>query len=197
MAVDPKEYQQMIIPTYEQLLKMISRGVIKKISNKSKHKPFLFGFRGGQYLGAPGKDVFFVMSILTEDQFIDVAYKVADLYPKKPPNNHLHWAACIRYIYGCFEKQGVLRSRADKKRMIKENVDWDVPMRFMEQVSRRFKYNKNNYGLVLYYEMLGHRLGDRAVIKKDPQYLDSMMINYLKSRKIAKNIKCWKQLFTP
>jgi len=39
MSVDPKEYEQMTIPNYEQLLQMIERGIVKKIRKKSKHKP--------------------------------------------------------------------------------------------------------------------------------------------------------------
>ena len=204
MSVDPKEYQKMVVPDYEQLLQMLDSGIVKKIRSKPKHKPFPFGFRGGHYLGSPGKDVYFCLPKLTSDQFTVVANRVADLFPRTPPDNHLHWAACIRYIYGCFEKQGCLRSTEDKNRMVIENPDWDLPFRFMNEVRNRFKHNRNKYGLVIHYEMRAHRFGDKAIFAQNMALLEDVVANlqemtrcYMKSSKIASEIKCWKQMFTP
>lgn len=197
MAVDPKEYEEMVVPNYPQLVKMLDKGVVKKLSRNSKVKKFKFGFRKGAYLGAPGKDVYFVMPSLTDEQFSDVAVRFANMYPNKAPDNHLHWAACIRYVYGCFEKQGCLRSNADKKRIIKEDPDWDMPIRFMSLALEQFKKNKNHYGRVLHYEMLAHRFGDRAIIDKNPELLNEMISHYENSQRLAMKCKSYKHMFTP
>ncbi len=197
MSVDSKEYEKMTTPTYEQLLEMIERGVVKRIRKKPKHKPFKFGFRGGHYLGAPGKDIFLAMPSLANDEFVDIAHRLAGLFPSTPPNNHLHWAACIRYVYGCFEKQGCLRSKHDKRRMIEEDPDWQMPMKFMSHVRYKFRRNRNTYGRVLHYEMLGHRYGDMAIISNNNDYLEDMIKHYEKSQRLAVKCQSLKHTFTP
>ncbi len=186
----------MQIPTFQQLKTMMSEHSIVK-AHSSKFKEYPFGFRGGNYLGAPGKDIFFALPSLTDEQLIDLAHALADLFPSSPPNNHVRWAACIRYVYGCFEKQGCLRSKKDKKRMIGEDASWSLPMDFMNLVSKRFKRKKNLYGLVIHYEMKAHRIGDRAVIENDPEKLPGMIRYYSKSYKLAQKIHSWKHHFTP
>lgn len=181
--------------SFEQLMKMLDRGIIGVVKDPKPH--FSFGFRGGSYLGAPGKDIFFALPNMTDAEKSIVAKKLASLYPKKPPSNHVKWAACIRYVYGCFEKQGCQRSGADKKRMEKENTDWSIPMKFMEEVAAEFKTSKNKYGLIIHYEMLAHRIGDRSVIEKDESKLPEMMKCYEKSQTMALRNKCWKHTFTP
>jgi len=197
MAVDPKEYKRMTIPTYNQLLEMIDRGIMKKIGKKPKHKPFSFGFRGGLYLGAPGKDIFFVMPSLSEKQFVYIAHRLAKAFPRKPPGNHEHLAACIRYIYGCFEKQGCLRSKEDKTRMIDENPDWELHMKFMIEINSWFKQNRHTYGRVLHHEMLGHRYGDKAIIERNKSYLAKMINHYENAQRLALKCKSWKHTYTP
>lgn len=184
----------MIVPNYEQLMLMLDKGIVSK---RASHEKFPFGFRGGHYIGAPGKDIFFVLPNLTERQIDIVAEKFSRLFPTKPPGNHVQWAACVRYVYGCFEKQGILRSDEDKKRMINEKQDWSLPIRFMEKTADFFNKNGNNYGLVIHYEMLAHRYGDKSVINKDVLLLDNMMYYYRKSHELARKIKSWKHIFTP
>ncbi len=187
----------MMQATYEQVLIMLDRGIIGKLSKNSKIKEFGFGFRGGKYLGAPGKDVYFILSLLDDDKSDYLAARIAEAYPKKAPNNHLKWAACIRYIYGCFEKQGCLRSKDDKKRMIEENPDWQVPITFMNKIAKQFKTSRNTYGLVLHYEMLAHRYGDYAIINNDNSHLNKMARYYEKSQKLSLKCKSWKHTWTP
>ncbi len=183
--------------TFCQLETMLDKqGIVGVV--KDRTKPFFnFGFRGGLYLGAPGKDISFILPHISDNEKDEIAAMLARLYPKKPPSNHVKWAACIRYIYGCFEKQGCLRSVKDKKRMVGENTDWSLPIDFMSRVACCFEDNKNRYGLVIHYEMLAHRHGDRAIIDNDKSYLISMMQYYERSSKLASQIKCWKQMFTP
>ena len=185
----------MEIATFKQLNKMLDRGVIGVMK---KPKPFFpFGFRGGAYLGSPGKDIFFLLSDLSDDQLDALARRLSELYPHKPPRNHVKWAACIRYVYGCFEKQGCLRSKKDMHRMVEEDADWSIPMRFMEKVKDYFVEKGNKYGLILHYEMLGHRWGDRSIIKKDKSLLGDMSECYKLAASLAKGIKSWKHTFTP
>ena len=181
---------------FNQLKMMLERGVVGVVKKNAKPM-FNFGFRGGLYLGSPGKDIFFALPNLTEDEKEEIAKIFASLYPLKPPSNHVRWAAVIRYIYGCFEKQGCLRSKSDKKRMIEENSDWSISLDFMDRVAKYFELNNNKYGLVIHYEMLAHRYGDRAIIEKNEEFLIPMMKFYQRSSEIAMGIKCWKQTFTP
>ena len=179
---------------FEQIVEMLNAGIMSVV-NKTPRFPF--GFRGGNYLGCPGKDIYFILSDLSDEQFCCVAKKLASLYPQKPPNNHVKWAACIRYVYGCFEKQGCLRSKRDKERMVEENLDWTLPVQFMDEVSKYFKRFDNKYGLVLHYEMLAHRWGDRAIIEKNKFHLETMLGLYHKSQAMGRGIKSWKHTFTP
>lgn len=180
--------------TFDQLMELIGRGII---GPKAKPKRLAFGFRGGCYLGSPGKDVFLSLPFLSDEEIKTSAYFLADQFPKKPISNHVHTAACIRYIYGCFEKQGSLRSKKDKQRMITENQNWDLPIKFINHMVDKFTADDNKYGLIIHYEMFAHRIGDRAVIESDVSKLQEMMYNYIKCYKIAKECKCYKHIFTP
>lgn len=180
--------------SFEQIMSMLDAGII---GEKFRHPPFEFGFRNGHYLGAPGKDIYWCLYEFTDEEMVKCANKLASLYPTKPPGNHVKWAACIRYIYGCFEKQGCLRSRADKNRMIEENPNWSKPTEFMDKVRKCFEKSGNNYGLILHYEMLGHRIGDRIIIDNDLSRTPEMILTYRKSQSLSKKVKSWKHTFTP
>lgn len=181
---------------FEQITSMLSGGIVGTVKPKTPAF-FPFGFRGGAYLGAPGKDLYFALPNLSDQEFNQVAKQLAALYPKKPPTNHVKWAACIRYVYGCFEKQGCLRSDDDKARMVEEDPDWSLPITFMEEVAKNFALNKQHYGLVIHYEMLAHRWGDRSIIKNNPSDLETMLDLYRKAQELALRIKSWKHTFTP
>ncbi len=179
---------------FDKLKQLISAGIKKKV--KPTDKPISsYAFRKGLYLGCPGKDIYFALSWLDEDQFTEIAELLSQQYPDKAPGGHVHTAACIRYIYGCFDKQGCLLSKKHTQMLSNEN--WTRPEEFMTKVNHFFEKHNKSYGQVLYHEMKAHRLGDSAVIKKDPSLLEPMLDHYLASREIALKIKCWKQTFTP
>ena len=193
-----ESYSRYTIPTYKQLVEMLDdHGIVGRVRKKPQFKPYKFGYRGGLYLGAPGKDIYMALPNLSEEEFDDLAKRVASKYPKTPPGDHVKWAAIIRYIYGCFEKQGCLRSEKDRDRMIKEDVDWGLCHDFMGRVAHYMKKRDSKYGLVIYYEMLGHRYGDRAIIEESTDHLAPMTKCYKKAQRLALQIKSYKHTFTP
>lgn len=177
------------------LLPYVSEG-IADICVGNKIGKWNFAFRGGRYLGAPGKELFFALNNLSEKESFDIAKILSKFFPKKSPDNHVKWAAFLRYTYGCFEKQGCLRSKADQERMVNEKPDWTLPDLFVDKLVSIFNENKNYYGLTMCYEMKGHRAGDSAIINNDCALLETMMDFYNKSTKYAKEINCVKHIFT-
>ena len=154
-------------------------------------------FNGGRYVGAPGKDIFFALSKLTDEQLQILADKHSVQYPRKPPGNHVGTAACIRYVYGQWEKQGILRSKGDRKRMEKEDTDWSLPRKFIGLLCESFRETKHYYGLCIVAEMEGHRLGDEAILHKDDDKLKEMEEVYVSSVKYAHKCRSYKQMWTP
>lgn len=166
--------------------------------------PISWAINGGHYLGAPGKEIYSCLSKLDEEQWNELADKHSEQWPRpkegepyKTPGNHVGYAACIRYIYGQFEKQGTLRSKQDKSRMINQGVDWSLPRKFMKTLKQKWESKKCYYGLTIAYEMEGHRIGDEAVVYNDKSKLDSMEKAYLKSVEFAQKCNSYKQMFTP
>lgn len=190
--------------SYEQLIECISRGVIHKPPNKKPPKnikPYPGAYKDGWYQGAPGKDIYFSLYEFSDDQIDGIVKATSLLFPKEAPSDHVGYAACIRYIYGQFEKQGILRSINDHRRMKEElkhgKIDWSKPRQFISDLQKEFMNQKNYYGMAITCEMEGHRLGDEAVVLKDKSKLNEMENMYLKSVKYAKRCKSYKQLFTP
>lgn len=183
---------------FEDILALIACGIRKK-ERKGYDAEVDGAFRKGNYLGCPGKDIYFALMFMDMDseEMRDLAEATAAMYPATAPTNHVHTAACIRYIYGCFDKQGCLLSKKHQKMMAKEDADWSIPNRFMALLKREFKKQDNKYGLIILHEMRAHRFGDKACLKNDQRYLRLMMGHYLRSQKLAEEIKCWKQTFTP
>ena len=153
-------------------------------------------FKGGDYLGSPGKDIFFALPCLAEEEMLRLAKKHCKQYPQDPPGNHVGIAACIRYIYGQFEKQGVLRSKSDRNRMSKEELDWSLPRKFINIMREVFDERDHYYGLSITAEMEGHRLGDEAVLNKDADKLKEMEDMYVESALMAHKCGSYKQMFT-
>lgn len=170
-------------------------GIVHDPNKVKKTWPLMF--RDGLYLGAPGKDIFFILPQLNSDEKECLSDIIALSFPSKPPGNHVRWAAFIRYIYGCFEKQGCLRSENDKNRMIQEKTDWSIHDNFVEQIMHSFKKHSKEYGLVIGYEMIAHRYGDKMVISGDTSFAIKMEELYNASRDIAVKIKSYKHTFTP
>ena len=189
--------------TYNKLLEVISLGLLSKevkgtqirgIKVKRKIEGAIYG---GFYIGSPGKDIFLMLEYLSKEQMGDVAHKLYEQFPVVPPGNHVNIAACIRFVYGQFDKNGILRSDKDFKRMKKEKPDWELPRKFLKLLYKEFENNNSNYGLSMLCEMEGHRLGDEAVINKDKEKLKEMKKVYDKSVSFAYKCKSYKQMFTP
>lgn len=184
--------------TFDDLLSLIGKGIqnVVKEGNKPRMKN---AFRQGLYLGCPGKDIYIALMKmdLSDEQIRSIAAALAKAFPATPPGGHVHTAACVRYIYGCFDKQGCLLSKKHQSMMSRDQDDWSISAHFMELVAKEFERIGNRYGLVIYYEMKAHRLGDKAVLANDPSYLTPMLECYLESQRQAKEIKCYKQMFTP
>lgn len=180
---------------FDKLIELCSKKILSKVPKVSG--PVKGAFNGGDYLGRPGKDVFFALPDLTDDQMDKLADVLSDQYPFVAPNNHVGYAGCIRYIYGQFEKQGILRSDEDFERMRKDGVEWSLPRKFMLILKNKFEEKKNYYGLCLYYEMEAHRLGDEALLRLDNDELLHMEVYYGKSVKYAEKCNSLKQKFTP
>ena len=178
--------------TFDELIVLINLGVVTYDTLKKAGD-----LRSGKYIGAPGKEIFKLLPFLSNEQIKSAACLLANSYPNKPPKSHVEWAVCIRYIYGCFEKQGCLRSEKDKERMIREKANWQTSEIFIENMRKEFVNKNNKYGQILIYEMRGHRFGDEAIIYNKPTKLDIMLDNYLAAQKLAVQIKSWKHTFTP
>jgi len=191
--------------TYEQLLKLTSYGVFamgfKGTSIQDKRleecKKIDGAMHRGIYTGSPGKDIYLMLPFLTDEQMEEIIKEILNNFPNIPPGNHVNVAACIRFIYGQFEKQGILRSKKDFERMKKEKLDWELPRKFLKLLYKEFENNNNFYGLSMLCEMEGHRLGDEAVIYKDKNKLKEMEETYNKSVAFAYKCKSYKHLFTP
>jgi hypothetical protein len=181
--------------SFEDLMELCSKKIMAKVP---KVPGSMKGaFNGGDYLGRPGKDIFFALPKLDEDQFNKVIDEISLRFPHDPPNNHVGYAGCIRYIYGQFEKQGILRSEEDLKRMQGEDLDWNLPRKFMFALRDKFFEQENYYGLCIYYEMEAHRLGDEAFLNNDDDKIEDMQTHYMQSVTFAYKCNSVKQLFTP
>jgi len=191
--------------TYKQLLEIVSWGVFNKpmkgISclgvDHLKSKKIEEAMHGGVYTGSPGKDIYLMLPYLSDDQVDEISTRMCNLFPKRPPTNHVNVAACIRFIYGQFAKQGILRSDDDFERMKKEELNWVLSRKFIKILYSKLKQDKNYYGLSILCEMEGHRLGDEAVIQNNIEILKLMEETYIRSVEYAYKCKSYKQMFTP
>ena len=191
--------------TYKELLKLTSYGIFamsfKGISIKDKRLDKCPKIKNamyeGIYTGSPGRDIYFMLPYLDLIQMEEIINILVKKFPKTPPGNHVNIAACIRFIYGQFEKQGVLRSEKDFERMKKEKLDWDKSDIFLDLLYKKMKEHKNVYGLSLLCEMKSHRVGDKAVINKDKKKLKEMEDLYNKSAEYAYECGSYKHMFTP
>ena len=190
--------------TYEELKEIVLWGIfnrnVKGIGCDTKDLELysiIGAVHGGIYIGSPGKDIYLMLPYLDKEQMKETALILGKKFLKKPPTNHVNIAACIRFIYGQFDKQGILKSKKDFERMKKENLDWELPRKFLNLLYKRLEKDNNYYGLSILCEMEGHRLGDEAIINKDKEKLKRMEETYNKSVEFAHKCKSWKQLFTP
>lgn len=151
----------------------------------------------GIYVGSPGKDIYMILPFLSLSQLEEVAIKFSQQFPRTSIKKNVNVAACIRFIYGQFEKQGILRSKNDFERMKNEKINWDLPRKFLKLVYKELYKSNNYYGLTILCEIEGHRLGDEAVINEDKNKLSEMENKYNKCVKFAHKCKSCKHMFTP
>jgi len=161
-----------------------------------KCEPIDRAMHRGIYIGSPGKDIFYMLPYLSEEQMQEVAKKFSKQFPIVPPTSYVNVAACIRFIYGQFEKQGILRSQGDFERMRNEKLDWELSRKFLGFLYKEFEKRNNYYGLSMLCEMEGHRLGDEAVINRDKNKLREMEEIYNKSVEFAYKCNGYKHLFS-
>jgi len=193
--------------TYEQLLEISSWGLfsfsIKKNSICDKRLDGIYkkAIKGaeydGIYVGSPGRDIYYMLPYLTDEQINELSVVINNKFPKTPPSNHVNVAAFVRFVYGQFEKQGVLRSDKDFERMKKEKIDLTLSRKFLSLLFNRFEVDCNFYGMSILSEMEAHRLGDEATLHNDVSKLDDMEKKYKKSVEYAFKCNSYKQLFTP
>ncbi len=191
--------------TYEELLRLTSYGIFamnfKGISVHDKRlndcKCIKNADYKGIYVGSPGRDIYHMFPYLDNKQMNEIVDMVVEKFPKIPPGNHVNVGAFIRFVYGQFEKQGVLRSEKDFKRMKKEKLDWKSSRIFLELLYVKLQKDDNFYGMSILCEMNAHRIGDEAIINKDKNKLKKMEKEYNKSVGYAHKCKSYKQLFTP
>lgn len=201
--------------SFDKLIELVLRGVIHKPPNKKPPKkgqyPIEGAFNNGMYQGAPGKDIYLSLDRLSDDEMAKLAIAFSSIFPKEAPSDHVGYAACIRYVYGQFEKQGILRSKNDHKRMLQETKgmdrvrkDWENPRYFLGLVTKILGQQENYYGLSIISEMEGHRCGDEAVLYSEldgspdsDACIAEMERRYLKSVEYAHQCNSYKQMFTP
>ena len=145
--------------SYKDLIEIVSWGIfsmdmvggvqVKDVDGKlgrCRSKNIKNAMHLGVYIGSPGKDIYMMLPYLSEEQMEEVATILNKKFPKKIPRNYGNVAACIRFIYGQFEKQGILRSKKDFKRMKEEKPNWELPRKFLKMLYSRLEENNNYYG---------------------------------------------------
>ena len=80
--------------------------------------------------------------------------------------------------------------------MKKENINWDMPRKFLKFLYKELEEDNNFYGLDMLCEMEGHRLGDEAVLYKDKDKLKEMQKTYNKAIGFARKCKSYKHMFS-
>ena len=193
--------------TYKELLEVVSWGLFSlKIKGTSICDDRLAGYKKkaisnaayeGIYIGSPGRDVYYMLPYLTKKQIEEVVDMVEKTFPKHPPGNHVNVGMFVRFIYGQFEKQGILRSEKDFERMKREKIEWSASRSFLKLLYNKLEENNNFYGMSILCEMEAHRLGDEAVLNRNIEKLNKMEEFYNKSVKLAYKCKSYKQMFTP
>ncbi len=191
--------------TYDKLLKITSYGIFAmnfkgtSVNDRrlKKCKRIKDAMHEGIYTGSPGKDIYYMLPYLNENQMDEIARKLEKKFPKTPPGNHVNVGALVRFIYGQFEKKGILRSDEDFERMKKEKLDWELSSKFVDLLYDKLEKNMNYYGMAILCEMKAHRLGDKAVLEKDNNKLLKMEKLYEQAVINAGKCKSYKHLFTP
>ncbi len=190
-------YEELLELTFYGIFEMNFKGISVNDNRLKKCKPIETAIHKGIYTGSPGKDIYYMLPYLNKDQMNEIINGLENKFPKIPPGNHVNVGAFIRFIYGQFEKKGILRSEQDFERMKNEELDWSLAKKFVDLLYNKLEDNNNYYGLAILCEMKAHRAGDKAVLQKDKEKLYNMEHLYEKAVKYAGKCKSYKHLFTP
>ena len=190
--------------TYKQLLEIVSWGIFSmrmkgnSVSDSSLNSIIKIDGAdyGGVYVGSPGRDIYHMLPYMDNKQMKEIATLLSMNFPNNPPKTYANIAACLRFIYGQFEKQGSLKSDKDFKKMKENKIDWVLPRKFLKALEEELEMSNNYYGLVMLYEMEAHRLGDEAVLNRDLEKLDKMEQMYLKAMIFAYKCNSYKHMFS-
>lgn len=181
-VIDMKSYSK------EFLFAISKRGVVPK---KHSMAPVGGAIDGGLYMGCPGKEIFYSLESLSHDDSVSLAACIASMFQSEP-SKVVHLYCFLRYIYGCFSKQGCCLSNVELERMRSENRDWSKSDIFVGAMIEYFKSTGNIFGQILCYEMQAHRIGDLAVIRNDLSLVADMLYLYNRSAILADQIGCAK-----
>jgi len=179
--------------SFEQLVDICSRGIVQK---KHSLSPVKTAIDNGTYFGCPGKEIYYAISWMDESQIKKLASIVCLSFPKESPGRSIHLSVFLRYIYGCFDKQGCLHGPKQAQKMKSEKRDWSKSDKFVDYMITCFKNRGNLYGEMMCYEMKAHRLGDMIIIHNDLKYLDSMINFYKMSAILAEKVNAKKNTFS-
>lgn len=150
---------------------------------------------------------------LTPDEINEAAKILCDRYhtdsyaANLAKVNHIQPSLVLRTLFGPLTRNGLLLdiTHPDRKDGYALNLSitqtsWSQSFLFMDCLKKHFENANNNYGLLILYEMLGHRYGDLAVVSQGDdsnKYVGLMEEAYTNSYNYADKIKCMKQLFSP
>lgn len=137
-----------------------------------------------------------MLPYLSDEQMKEVASLLSSYFPHNPPITNVQYSACIRFIYGEWDKQGVLKSKKKLGSIKKIQSDYFFSRKFLKFLYDEFEKSNCYYGLVILCEMDAHRLGDEAVISKDVYKLNEMEKKYLKGIEFAKYCNSFKHMFS-
>jgi hypothetical protein len=190
--------------TYKQLLEIVSWGIFSmdmkgnSVSDKrlEKIKKMDGAIYDGVYVGSPGRDIYYMLPYLNNKEMREVASLLSGCFLNSPPRTYANIAACLRFIYGQFEKQGSLKSDKYFKKMKENKPVWDLSIKFLKELEEELKIVNNYYGLAMLYEMKAHRLGDEAVLNEDTKKLNEMEQMYLKVIDFADKSNSYKHMFS-
>jgi len=167
------------------LMSIAHRGIVSK---KSGLGYFKRAIDNGTYFGCPGKEIYYGLPRLSDDDMSKLACVISNSFPLSWPGRAVHLSVFLRYVYGCFDKKGCLHNPAQSQKMKAEKRDWSKSDKFVDCMIACFKLKHNLYGEMMCYEMKAHRLGDMIIIHDDLSYLPKMLDMYNRAGTIAMQI---------
>lgn len=172
------------------------------------------GFDTKQNRGTLGRLINETIAGLSDQEIDTIALHLSQIYPKDSfasnmkNVDHVAPAIVFRTLFGSICKNGILlecthpdrKAESDNTTNFIKTASWEKPFLFVSFLEKHFKAENNNYGLIILYEMLGHRYGDLAVLSTGEEREKNVALMeqaYLNSFQKARQIKCMKQSFSP